>query len=247
MAAIVAIAALVAAALVSARVLRIDLDKTVGRNADASDGIQALFVVPHLATRDKERFQFICAAAPISETEAVVPAHCILHFLREHVELDIVADRTDLCSGGDGTGTRIPVRIDEATLDYSWATGTHDIARLIVDGPVLRPLPVDAHAPAGAGSIVGWGARTFSGLPECERWSASADVLPDVACVERTDAVVNLQFDPAHDVCALAEPDPCRNSSGSPLIRDGRLVGILTWGVGCDRGYPVVFRSPSLS
>ena len=44
-------------------------------------------------------------------------------------------------------------------------------------------------------------------------------------------------------ICAGAQgKDPCHGDSGGPLVDDqGYVVGIVSWGAECAKGYPAVF------
>ncbi|XP_011206511.2 trypsin beta [Bactrocera dorsalis] len=49
-------------------------------------------------------------------------------------------------------------------------------------------------------------------------------------------------------ICAGAEnggKDTCQGDSGGPLVVDGKLTGIVSWGIGCAQDYPGVYASVS--
>ena len=70
-------------------------------------------------------------------------------------------------------------------------------------------------------------------------------ILPDSYCDMNSVKYPFLQFDPDSMICAgfpQGGKDSCQGDGGGPLICNGELQGITSWGIGCaDIGHPGVY------
>jgi trypsin len=117
------------------------------------------------------------------------------------------------------------------------------VARPFEIGPNVKPVPLNKN-PLRPGTVVvlsGWGAVSEDDdgtdtlqkvevpiVPqwECKWLYAHTDLSDDMFCAGR------------------AGRDSCYGDSGGPVVANGLLVGVVSWGEGCARqGYPGIYAS----
>ena len=91
----------------------------------------------------------------------------------------------------------------------------------------------------------GWGSASAGGVPDCRLHSVALNLLSSRDCESQLAKVVGRRFDTWSMVCASSNGhgDTCMGDSGGPLFAsggpfDGRLVGNVSWGLGCGDGIP---------
>lgn len=195
-----------------------------------------------------------CGGALVDARTAVTAAHClsteVLGVDRKKVsDLRIITRRGDL-SGK--TGQEVPVASTWVNPDYDSRTNRGDVAvlRLKEALPAKSAMrmaePGDAAYKAGsAASVYGWGDTSGNGAYATSLRAARVNMLADEECARAYPGNSEGTFDAASMVCAGVENggrDACQGDSGGPLIANGRLVGLVSWGVGCgERGRPGVY------
>ncbi|MFN2496185.1 MAG: trypsin-like serine protease [Pseudonocardiaceae bacterium] len=181
-----------------------------------------------------------CGGALAAPDRVVTAAHCISGYSPASVR--VIVGRTDLRSD---TGEERRVLRAWVHPDYRSPTEGADVAVLFLDRAVpYRPVPLEADPdayPAGRpATVLGWGYTSEGGPSSPVLRSAEVALVADSDC-----AATFRQFDPKAMVCADAprgETDACYGDSGGPMIADGRLIGIISWGSGCARaGTPGVY------
>jgi trypsin len=187
---------------------------------------------------------FFCGGTLVSPTKVVTAAHCVTQqsatgamFAKRPSSLRIVAGRTDL-RAGDG----VDVAVSKVWFDSSFhdANVGDDVAVLTLAQAVwYRTLPLVAasdttsYRPGTNATVLGWG-RTGEDDPASP--TLRSVVVPMIADAECGRA--SAKFDPGSMVCAGypgGGRDACAGDSGGPMVVDGRLVGIVSWGDGCAR------------
>lgn len=189
-----------------------------------------------------------CGGTLIRAGEVVTAAHCAHDPLtgaeRSPGDLKVVAGRTDLRSS-EGT---------EAEVDSVWVhpqyedfTTGDDLAVLKLSTPLpQRPLPVvepgdeSPYRPGAPARVYGWGRTSEDGPASDTLRSVEVPVAPDESC---RSAYPN--YDPRSMFCAgypEGGRDACAGDSGGPIVADGRLIGVVSYGTGCGRpGTPGVY------
>ncbi|QUQ71565.1 S1 family peptidase [Kutzneria sp. CA-103260] len=195
--------------------------------------------------------QFFCGGTLVAPTKVVTAAHCVTQALatggmttKSPSSLRVVAGRTDLRTR-DGQQLRVTsVWADPSFRDVG--TG-HDVAVLTLTRSVAyRTLPLVAdgdtsgYQPGVVATVLGWGRVGETAPPSPTLKSVQVPVVSDQTCAsEESD------FDAGSMVCAgypQGGRDACAGDSGGPMVVDGRLVGVVSWGDGCARaGKPGVY------
>ena len=178
-------------------------------------------------------YQF-CGGALIGPDLVATAAHCVHR--RRPGTIHVVGGRLDLRTDGGSTSAVSQYQIAEG---YSTPSRGRDIAVLTLAQPMpYRTLPYattnDVYAAGGVGVVLGWGRQSESDKNKSSLLhKASIPVMADWQC-----AAAYARFDAKAMFCAgLPEGgvDACIDDSGGPFVVDGRLAGIVSWGIGCAR------------
>ena len=90
-----------------------------------------------------------------------------------------------------------------------------------------------------AGTVSGWGSTVLRIL------NLRAVTVPMITKNECRRAYQRYLDLPPGQVCAVSEnggKDACQGDSGGPLVINGRLAGIVSWGIGCaEKNHPGVY------
>ncbi|GAA2767727.1 serine protease [Streptomyces paradoxus] len=215
-----------------------------------------------LSSRDRfggTRAGQFCGGAVVGRTTVLTAAHCldedVLGGPPERVrDLKVIAGRTDLLAGRDGE--EIAVRNTWVNPAYDGVSNAGDFAVLTLaeplqDGSVIS-MAADgdpAYAAGGTATVYGWGDTSGAGAYPDGLRGARVRVLPDALCEKAYPGGVDGTYDAASMLCAgEAEGgrDACQGDSGGPLVAEGRLIGLVSWGIGCGQaGNPGVYTRVS--
>jgi secreted trypsin-like serine protease len=211
-----------------------------------------------LSSRDRfggTRAGQFCGGVAVGRTTVLTAAHCldegVLGVPSERVrDLKVIAGRTDLPSGHGGQ--EVAVRRTWVNPAYDGVSNAGDFALLTLAEPLqgdsIITMAADgdpAYAAGGTATVYGWGDTSGVGdYPDSLR-AARVRVLPDALCEEAYAGGSDGTYDATSMLCAgEAEGgrDACQGDSGGPLVAQGRLIGIVSWGIGCGRaGNPGVY------
>jgi trypsin len=182
-----------------------------------------------------------CGATLVKANKIVTAAHCVQEAIGTYTAIqgrDVLAD----------TSVGQESKISNIWYDpqYGQVPG-HDVAVLTLETPFegvpTLELETDKGADAvGAPSVVyGWGNTEGTG-PEDTFQKVDVPVLGDANC-EAAPGYDDYVAD--GEICAGYDEggkDSCQGDSGGPLVLNGRLFGVVSWGIGCaDAGKPGVY------
>jgi secreted trypsin-like serine protease len=182
-----------------------------------------------------------CGSTLVAADKIVTAAHCAQEAASTYTAVqgrDVLSDT----SGGKES------KISKIWVDpeYGKVSG-HDVAVLTLatpfDGVPTLALETDKAADkAGAASVVfGWGETEGTG-PADTFQKVDVPVIGDAYCEK---AYASEGYTADGEICAGYEEggkDSCQGDSGGPLVLNGRLFGVVSWGVGCaDAGKPGVY------
>jgi secreted trypsin-like serine protease len=182
-----------------------------------------------------------CGATLVKADKIVTAAHCVGEPLGTYTAIQ----GRDVLSN---TSTGRESAISDIWKDplYGSEPG-HDVAVLTLaspfDGVPTLPLETDPGADtAGAvPTVYGWGETEGTG-PADTFQQVDVPVLGDAYC---GDVYASEGYVANGEICAGYEEggkDSCQGDSGGPLVLNGRLFGVVSWGIGCaDAGNPGVY------
>ncbi|GAB3933236.1 serine protease [Kribbella albertanoniae] len=181
-----------------------------------------------------------CGSTLVAANKIVTAAHCA----QEAVSTYTAIQGRDVLTASGGKESKISnIWVDP---EYGKQPG-HDVAVLTLATPFtgVPTLALETNKAAdaaGAASVVyGWGATEGTG-PEDTFQKVDAPVLGDAYCEK---AYASQGYTADGEICGGFEAggkDSCQGDSGGPLVLNGRLFGVVSWGVGCaDAGNPGVY------
>ncbi|GGX27265.1 S1 family serine peptidase [Streptomyces lomondensis] len=215
-----------------------------------------------LSSRDRfggTRAGQFCGGVAVGRSTVLTAAHCmdreVLGGPPERVrDLKVIAGRTDLLSDRDGR--EIAVRAAWVNPAYDGVSNFGDFAVL----SLAERLPADslidmaaggdpAYGVGGVATVYGWGDTSGAGEYPGRLRAARVRVLPDALCEKAYPGGTDGTYDARSMLCAGETEggrDACQGDSGGPLVAQGRLIGLVSWGIGCGRaGSPGVYMRVS--
>ena len=178
-------------------------------------------------------YQF-CGGALVGPSLVATAAHCVHG--RAPSSITVAGGRLDLRTDGGSTSVVTQYQIADG---YSTPSRGKDIALLTLAEPMpYRVLPVaattDVYAAQAVGVVYGWGRQAESDTNKSPLLhKASIPIMADEQC-----AGAYARYDARAMFCAgypEGGVDACIDDSGGPFVVDGRLAGIVSWGIGCAR------------
>ncbi|CAB3226279.1 unnamed protein product [Arctia plantaginis] len=197
--------------------------------------------IPYQASLRVFGVRHFCGASVITPRIILTAAHCLESMLPSYYQA--VVGTNQLRTGGKAYNIRKMVMHEE----YDSYTLKNDIALLFTEKEMEFDSNVDAvelnDEPVMKGEdvmLTGWGATSYPGHVPNDLMQLDLKSISLEECQEAhkdTDAV----FDT--NICAGTKTGEgaCFGDSGGPLVREGRQIGIVSWGIPCAKGKPDVY------
>ncbi|XP_055610820.1 phenoloxidase-activating factor 2-like [Uranotaenia lowii] len=209
-------------------------------------------------------FLYKCGGALVTSNVVITAGHCVANARNDPLNFQIVAGDWDRRHEQEKVANQRRT-VSRVILHPNYYSGSlyNDIAVLILTqhindrlpnvGNVCLPTVQQRFTEVDKCFLTGWGASPTSANQEepIQRFTA-------MPLVRKQECEVRLQRSAAlgqrfrmHDsfLCAGGQPglDSCKGSGGSPLVCESEgayvLAGIMSWGVSCGTGVPVVFSN----
>lgn len=188
-----------------------------------------------------------CGGSIINDRWVLCAAHCTIG--RTLANTRVVVG-THLRLSGGITHTTISINNHE---EYNANTLANDISIVqtensIIFTDIVRPINLGSAHVGGDVTVVasGWGRTATIGLAPNNLQFLNVQTLTNEECRNRHSAgnAVSV-FD--NTICTFTQQGQgmCMGDSGGPLVSGDSVIGAVSWGIACARGFPDVFARVS--
>ncbi|KAF5306571.1 hypothetical protein FQR65_LT07298 [Abscondita terminalis] len=177
-----------------------------------------------------------CGATLVKDDVVLTTAHCVENVDKSVSDLAARAGSTYRNEGGVVINVKKICSHPKFTINYDY-----DVAVLQLEKPYqlsssIKSIPLQSrgdHVPAGAmGTATGWGALIFDGPPSYVLQEVD---VPKIKPIDCENFYLEEIVTPRMDCYGYKEgnKDVCHGDSGGPVVVNGKVSGISSWGYGC--------------
>ncbi|XP_045487423.1 chymotrypsin-1-like [Pieris rapae] len=209
---------------------------------DACESLAPYQVSLRRTDRSDDHF---CAGSIISETWILTAAHCTNGL--ETDQIAAVVGTNKLSSGGD----RYEIKQIIIHENFDIQRLQNDISLCQIKGEfnfndMVKPITLASRPKIRPGSrcvLTGWGFTDNQRTVPDNLQVLTVTVMSNKRCSQKLAQTNGLTPIEKTQMCTLTRESEgaCNGDSGGPLVRNGKQVGIVSWGIPCARGFPDVF------
>lgn len=207
--------------------------------------------VPYQVSLRTMMNQHFCGGAILSQSWILTSAHCVSG--RQAGEFQAYAGSTSLRDGNGRVVTKIFVHpefsADGLVNDIAVIqTESNFVFNMIVQPASVGEEYVDTNIEA---MLTGWGQTSFPGTLSDDLQGITMRTISNDECSKAHENESSEEGAPeilGSNICAVSENDTgaCMGDSGSPLVANRQIIGLVSWGIPCAQNRPDVFTRVSL-
>ncbi|XP_055852007.1 chymotrypsin-2-like [Episyrphus balteatus] len=197
---------------------------------------------PYQISLQDQRNNHMCGGAILNSLWIATAAHCV-----DGYETGNGASKLKVISGTNqysNPGNSTSIKQIFIHCNYNNPEFANDIALLLLNSPLefndktaSIALPDEPLQPGDQLILSGWGTTELYGDPPEDLQKLTVNYVPHEECKEA------MSGDEGVGVCHICTmttegEGACHGDSGGPLVHNGKLYGLVNWGVPCANGFP---------
>ncbi|XP_069679943.1 trypsin-1-like [Periplaneta americana] len=198
---------------------------------------------PYQVSMELAPYGHWCGGSIFSPDYMLLAAHCVSGKAQSDLSIRVGSSIRD---EGGSVHT-----VENVIIHSQYHQEDYDIALIKVSQPFVysdsvQPISLTSVAPSTGTPVVvsGWGDLSSGGPAPTQLQQVQVNIIDYNECND--DYVLYGGITPRM-ICAgvpQGGKDSCQGDSGGPLVSEGKLVGIVSWGVGCaSKQYPGVYAN----
>ncbi|XP_075990990.1 chymotrypsin-2-like [Anticarsia gemmatalis] len=197
--------------------------------------------VPYQASLRNAFNSHFCGGTILNERWVLTAAHCTIG--QSHYLMKVVVGTNSLFVGGD----KYSVEKIIVHADYDGSAIVNDVSLIKLKNDIqfndrVQPISLPDSDTEGGKELFlsGWGRTSYPGSIPAQLQMINLTSLSVERC---QDIYTSIHPVYASQICSLTKSGEgaCHGDSGGPLVEGNRVVGIVSWGMPCARGYPDVY------